>query len=624
MITPAFELTQDPDFLTVKIRVPYARASEFDIYFEGEDFKFYAKPYFLRQVVEKGISFFIFFFVCRLTLPGRIVEDGREKASYNTDEGIGTFTIQLPKEVPGQYFEGLDMLTSLLAPKKSRSAKPLVEEMAASAELSEEDEEEFDWEMEQVPYEESTPALQHPYGFGNLRAGVFQRLQDELSDVIDIKDPDQTPAEERRRKRLAAEAAKFEPDHYLADFFEDEAIKHLLKYKPWWIDAHKKMTALQGESHQEHDSPPFVVLSEEEREQMRKFTNKSYLLDKRSRQHVYLGLIDILLAYCYEIRVNEGDKNVESSWNIRKLSATLCWLESFSSIHDVLVSFGRRVLCYPLYRHFELVTSAFNDTVKILQLGKAAVLKCLLDIHKIFMESDPAYILNDLFITDYCIWIQKVKSKKLAALCESLQKATLSKSHMGLELEELEAAAVLVQEEEKALKAAGTVSKQQLLCSESETSDSEESSSTSSSETEGSDSDEQESSTSEDGEINSFQGVLQEERTAPLIDCNGLRQGTNTSAMEVSDGKSKVPLQSTTPPGKLVEELEMQIRSAMRLSEQPEGLATAGCISQEQEENPVPEPDRFSEDAAGKGNFLEVSPKPNPLLFLCSTNEDED
>ncbi|NXS35200.1 SHQ1 protein, partial [Pomatostomus ruficeps] len=607
MITPAFELTQDPDFLTVKIRVPYARASEFDIYFEGEDFKFYAKPYFLRQ----------------LTLPGRIVEDGREKASYNTDEG--TFTIRLPKEVPGQYFEGLDMLTSLLAPKKSRSAKPLVEEIAASAELCEENEEEFDWEVEQIPYEESIPPLQHPYGFGNLRSGVFQRLQDELSEVIDIKDPDQTPAEERRRKRLAAEAAKFEPDHYLADFFEDEAIKHLLKYKPWWIDAHKKMTALQGESHQEHESPTFVVFSEEEREQLRKFTNKSYLLDKRSRHHVYLGLIDILLAYCYEIRVNEGDKNVESSWNIRKLSATLCWLEvSFSSIHDVLVSFGRRVLCYPLYRHFGLVTEAFRDTVLILQLGKAAVLKCLLDIHKIFRESDPAYILNDLFITDYCIWIQKVKSRKLAALCESLQNTTLSKSHVGLELEELEAAAVLVQEEEKALKAAGTVSKQQLPCSESETSDSEESSSTSSSETEGSDSDEQESSTSEDGEINSFQGTLQEERTAPLIDCNGLRQGTNTSALEVGDGKSKVSSQSPTPLGKLVEELEMQIHSAMRLSEQPEGLATAACISQEQEENPAPEPDRFSDDAAGKGSFLEVSPKPNPLLFLCGTNEDED
>lgn len=46
------------------------------------------------------------------------------------------------------------------------------------------------------------------------------------------------------------------------------------------------------------------------------------------------------------------------------------YTQSFSSIHDVLVSFGRRVLCYPLYRHFGLVTRAFNDTVMILQLGE--------------------------------------------------------------------------------------------------------------------------------------------------------------------------------------------------------------------------------------------------------------
>ncbi|XP_068762839.1 protein SHQ1 homolog isoform X3 [Struthio camelus] len=520
MITPAFELSQDPDFLTIIIKIPYAKASEFDVYFEGEDFKFYAKPYFLR-----------------LTLPGRIVEDGREKASYNTDKGI--FTIQIPKEIPGQYFEGLDMLTSLLAPKKLRSAKPLVEEIAASAQLSEEEEEEeeFDWEIEQTPYEEtaeSTLQQQYCYGFGNLHSGVFERLQDELSDVIDIKDPDRVPVNERRRKRLAAEAAKFDPDHYLADFFEDEAIQHVLKYRPWWVDAHKKKMALQEENHQEPDRQTFVVFSEEEREQLRKFKNKSYLLDKRTRHHVYLSLIDILLAYCYEICVNEGDKNVESSWNVRKLSATLCWLESFTSIHDVLVSFGRRVLCYPLYRHFTLVTRAIDDTVTILQLGKGAVLKCLLEIHKIFRENDPSYILNDLFITDYCIWIQKIKSKKLAVLAESLKKATLTKSHTGLELEELEAAAVLVQEEESKLKDAGTVSKQQLPSSESETSDSEESSSTSSSETEGSDSDERESSTSEDGKINPLQGTLQEERAAPLIDCNGLRQDTNTSMFETA------------------------------------------------------------------------------------------
>lgn len=41
--------------------------------------------------------------------------------------------------------------------------------------------------------------------------------------------------------------------------------------------------------------------------------------------------------------------------------------------------------------------------------GKSAVLKCLLDIHRVFQESDPAYILNDLYISDYCVWIQRAK-----------------------------------------------------------------------------------------------------------------------------------------------------------------------------------------------------------------------
>lgn len=42
-----------------------------------------------------------------------------------------------------------------------------------------------------------------------------------------------------------------------ADFFEDEAILQILKYKPWWVDAHKKMIDLKGECHQEHDTRTF-------------------------------------------------------------------------------------------------------------------------------------------------------------------------------------------------------------------------------------------------------------------------------------------------------------------------------------------------------------------------------
>ncbi|XP_063071345.1 protein SHQ1 homolog [Engraulis encrasicolus] len=455
MLTPAFELSQEPDFLTLVIRVPYTRTSEFDLYIDGDDFKFYAKPYFLR-----------------LTLPGRIVEDGREKGSFDIDKGV--FTLRVPKESPGQHFKGLQMLTSLLAPRGARSAKPLVEELdlgpcegATGAELGtegggggdeeqgdeeDEEEEEFDWQVEQTAYceqpEEELQRLQK-YGFGNLRSGVFTRLQEELSDVIDVKDPDGTSPAARRRARLEAERNKFDADHYLADLFEDEVIQSLLRFRPWWRAVSSSSGCSSDQNQAKEERERMVVFSEEEKDQMRRFSNRGYLLDKASRRQVWLGLLDILLAYAYEIRVTEGEHSVESPWNIRKLSGTLCWLETYQSVQEVLVSFGRRVLCYPLHRHFGLATAALQDAVHILQAGKACVLKCLLDIHKIFRENDPAYILNDLYITDYCVWIQRVKSKHVSALLEPLQKATLRKSDLELELDELEAAAALVEGEEE-------------------------------------------------------------------------------------------------------------------------------------------------------------------------------
>uniref|UniRef100_A0A2K5Y305 SHQ1-like CS domain-containing protein n=1 Tax=Mandrillus leucophaeus TaxID=9568 RepID=A0A2K5Y305_MANLE len=54
MLTLAFDLlSQEPDFLTIAVCMPYARISEFNFY--------YAKPYFLK-----------------LTPPGRIAENGSE------------------------------------------------------------------------------------------------------------------------------------------------------------------------------------------------------------------------------------------------------------------------------------------------------------------------------------------------------------------------------------------------------------------------------------------------------------------------------------------------------------------------------------------------------------------
>lgn len=44
---------------------------------------------------------------------------------------LGLFTLRVPKETAGEHFEGLQLLTSLLAQKGSRTAKPLVEDVTA-------------------------------------------------------------------------------------------------------------------------------------------------------------------------------------------------------------------------------------------------------------------------------------------------------------------------------------------------------------------------------------------------------------------------------------------------------------------------------------------------------------
>lgn len=53
-----------------------------------------------------------------------------------------------------------------------------------------------------------------------------------------------------------------------------------------------------------------MSFTDDEKEQLRKFTNRSYLLDKASRQHAWLSLVDTLLAYSYEVRSTEGEHNV--------------------------------------------------------------------------------------------------------------------------------------------------------------------------------------------------------------------------------------------------------------------------------------------------------------------------
>ncbi|XP_041349885.1 protein SHQ1 homolog [Gigantopelta aegis] len=348
------------------------------------------------------------------------------------------------------------MLTKLLAPKGSTSAKlPTIQILETGSngvgEVVVDADDDVDWYIDQKPVKDDVLSPTAPkYGFGNLRSGVFTTLQAEFCELIDLKNPDSVPVEDRSLQRRKDEDEKFDDDYYLADLYQNDVIPGILQYKAPWQEPWERLK--QGKQKED-----VVKFTESEKEKMKNLPNKEYLIEKGDLQPVYLGLVDIVFAYAYNHRVTEGENNVESGWTICKLCATLSWLEVFCSVKDVIVTCFRRSLSYPLFRNWELANKVLEDTACIFSLGRRQLLKCLLEIQTILMDTDQRYILNDLYITDYCVWIQAASEKKLESLARALEEIKIEKRELGFSLDELETAAQIAIEEDQIQHLATTV-----------------------------------------------------------------------------------------------------------------------------------------------------------------------
>ncbi|GFS80659.1 protein SHQ1 homolog [Nephila pilipes] len=412
MLTPAFDLTQNEEFLVISIQVPYAKFSEVEIDYDDYSFMFYCKPYYLR-----------------LNLPGKVVCCEKPVYTYDVDKRI--FTIHAAKAHKGEVFIGLDLINNLLDSKKGKSVGiPKIEILESTDDVQES--EEVDWSIEQVPSKDEFGHLKifgKQCGFANSYSFSVFEMKEEAREIFDVTDPE---CKNRFEERLQKESECFNDEHYLADLFEDEEVQRLIHYKPDWVDLHDEV--------QNNISEDKIQFTSEEKDRMRKLPSKEYLLDKAQCRTAFLSLIDILFAYAYNKRTTEGENNVESAWTINKISAALCWLETFTSISEVAMSCIRRSLIYPLYRHFELSVTVLEDVRKIIVLGRKYIIKCLLEIHEMFNLSEPRYILNDLFIVDYIVWLQtkSCRSKELVSLAASLEKVLLTKGDIGLNLVDIE------------------------------------------------------------------------------------------------------------------------------------------------------------------------------------------
>ncbi|XP_023949904.2 protein SHQ1 homolog [Bicyclus anynana] len=410
MLTPRFKIIQDENRVFITIHAPYTNIGETEIDVDGEHVLFVSAPYFLR-----------------LRLPGRIVENDLSEGSYCCESG--DFKLKFDKETPGEHFENLDMITSLLAPRDIPDVNPNLVEML--------EEDGFTIEQDDSEDEDSDEALldsKHPYGFANSISTEFKEIGKEFPQIFELRVPELVPVNKRNSMREQYEERKFSSDHYLADYFDKELLAPYLAGKVVW---------------EKPDFQKDTDFTEEEVGILKELPNKHYILTKAKCRQVFYGLIDLLYGYCYDKRTTMNDSNVESSWTINKLSATLSWFCVFNDMKEVLVASYRRALTFPIFRNYDLCNKVKDDLASLLKKGKKYVIKCIINMYQMFnLSHDARYILNQLYIKDYLIFLQKCKAEKFEELGDSVANINISKNDVRLELVELEMAAVMVQQEE--------------------------------------------------------------------------------------------------------------------------------------------------------------------------------
>lgn len=386
MITPRFQVSQDDATVTVVLRAPLCNLNELDVIVEDEVFIFACKPYYLR-----------------LNLPGRIVDDSSRKSSYDTDSGEFTFTYA--KALPGEHFKDLDLITKLLCRKVQVNEGSRKIEVLSS---------------ELQPDNEQHETVTAEFGFAMLGNYKFEYVNSEFKELFEI-DPYTTVLEDRKKLRLTHEAEKFNVDHYISDFIDDEEIQECIAcVSPW--------SKLKSSD---------ISFTPEELDFLKDLPNVAYNLSEAQMCYCHNSLIEILFSYCYDRRTTYFEGTCESGWTISKLCATFSRFDGFTNVKDAVICSFRRSLIYPLYRNFKLSQKVFDDLKTLIQLEQKFLIKCLIEIHNIFLTSDR-YILNNLFVRDYIIYVMTWDNDVWMHHVELLNSMIVMPKDLGLSLDYIE------------------------------------------------------------------------------------------------------------------------------------------------------------------------------------------
>ena len=250
-------------------------------------------------------------FVARLNLPGSVAPlPDEESCKWNS--ATNEFVLKLKKLNENEHFEGLDLISRLLTvPTEDQLKKNnsnLIEVIEPCEDSGEPDDPVgiFDENFQLNEYERTISSLlntKHSYGFLNRHSDLLEKYQDDLWQLADLKNPGELSLEERRTERLKKESADFDEEHYLFDQYENnQFIDGLRLKKSEWLDGLRSGGASDGHS----GDLPSNGLTDDEIFRLKNLPRKEFKLTKDEKLIVLYGLVDILFAYCYDKRINEG------------------------------------------------------------------------------------------------------------------------------------------------------------------------------------------------------------------------------------------------------------------------------------------------------------------------------
>ncbi|KAM3174620.1 hypothetical protein ACTXT7_010185, partial [Hymenolepis weldensis] len=379
------------------LRIPLADLSCSEFLIEDGILYFTAPPYYLK-----------------VELPGSVYDDG-DHIKFEMDSG--NMKVIMEKTNPGEHFDDLDLISRFMAnPTVNKPPRVGIQVMDTVDETPEGDTK-YNWfsvpsernvsETVENDCENTTDIgiIKYPYGFAASKSGLLER-NDEAQLVLDLKNADFVPPHKRHILQRAELKDKFYKDHYMADYFEKEAVAPALDQSiPWIVDKQGRPEFTDDHRHRltvlaTHPLPLLPPIPSADTE---------ISSPQDSRASIYLGLVDLLLAYTYDYRVTMGEHNCESGWTIMKVAGTLSWLEIYPNLRTVVLTFYERALTYPLMRNFKLCRRVKLDVTALLQHEntKGWILFILLEIRRMLIEYPGCYFYAELYLDDYIVWLQK-------------------------------------------------------------------------------------------------------------------------------------------------------------------------------------------------------------------------